>query len=251
MATFDPKAFIENYGKPTQQPAPQPAAPPVSQPAAQQAQPPVTQPSQAGGRGVVIPRQVSQEPDWKEQEIFKSNLKMYQEIANEGVQARRNSVEIDKLERILPLVQTGGVAAAKELLGRVGIESEGLPQIQLYNSLVSKLVPQQRPPGSGVMSDADLALYRDSLPKLINSQEGNELIIESMKGINSYLQEEAKIAQLFLQRKIDAAQANGMMMNLKNPLDGFQEKLDKIEGKSKPSKFRVIGVRPVNPSGGQ
>ncbi|MGA1189452.1 MAG: hypothetical protein ACO3UV_08770 [Pseudomonadales bacterium] len=247
MATFDPKAFIENYGKP----APQPAAPPVSQPAAQQAQPPVTQPSQAGGRGVIIPRQVSQEPDWQEQEIFKSNLKMYQEIANEGVQARRNSVEIDKLERILPFVQTGGVAAAKELLGRFGIKSEGLPQIQLYNSLVSKLVPQQRPPGSGVMSDADLALYRDSLPKLINSKEGNELIIESMKGINSFLQEEAKIAQLFLQRKIDAAQANEMMMNLKNPLDGFQEKLDRIVGESKPPKFRVIGVRPVNPSGGQ
>ena len=251
MATFDPKAFINRYKQPTQQPAPQPAAPPVSQPAAQQAQPPVTQPSQAGGRGVIIPRQVSQEPSTEEIKRAEAVISNFNEIYKQGTAARQNSLYIKQLQSVLPLVQTGGVAALKKFLGQFGIESEGLSEIQLFDSLISKLVPQQRPPGSGVMSDADLALYRDSLPRLINVKGGNELIIESMKALNDYFIKESQIAEQYLLGKITADQASKMIQNIENPIPNFLEKSRKLSGDSGSSRFRVIGVRPVNPSGGQ
>ena len=48
-------------------------------------------------------------------------------------------------------------------------------------AILSQLVPGQRAPGSGTMSDADLALYRNSLPQISNKPGGNAIIIATMK----------------------------------------------------------------------
>lgn len=103
-----------------------------------------------------------------------------------GVKARRQSAQIDDLEQILSQIQTGAGASAKAYLGRFGIETEGLDLIQAAEAAINRLVPEQRAPGSGTMSDADLALFKRSLPGLINQPGGNQRIINTIRKMNEH-----------------------------------------------------------------
>ena len=103
-----------------------------------------------------------------------------------GVKARRKSAQIDDLEKILSEVQTGAGASVKAYLGQFGIETEGLELIQAAEAAINRLVPEQRAPGSGTMSDADLVLFKKSLPSLINQPGGNQRIINTIRKMNEH-----------------------------------------------------------------
>ncbi len=110
-------------------------------------------------------------------------------ISNEidlGIKARRASVQIDDLKQILSEVQTGVGTSAKSYLGKVGIATEGLDLIQAAEAAINRLVPEQRSPGSGSMSDADLILFKTSLPSLINQPGGNQRIINTLRKMNEH-----------------------------------------------------------------
>jgi hypothetical protein len=110
-------------------------------------------------------------------------------VSNEidlGIKARRTSAQIDDLEQILSEVQTGAGTSVKSYLGRFGIATEGLDLIQAAEAAINRLVPEQRAPGSGTMSDADLALFKRSLPGLINQPGGNQRIINTIRKMNEH-----------------------------------------------------------------
>jgi flagellar protein FlgJ len=68
------------------------------------------------------------------------------------------------------------------------------------------------------MSDADLALYKKSLPRIINQAGGNEKIIRTTLAINEYLIKEAEIADQVINREISPADGRAKMAALVNPL---------------------------------
>lgn len=110
-------------------------------------------------------------------------------VSNEidlGIKARRTSAQIDDLEQILSEVQTGAGTSVKSYLGRFGIATEGLDLIQAAEAAINRLVPEQRAPGSGTMSDADLVLFKTSLPGLINQPGGNQRIINTIRKMNEH-----------------------------------------------------------------
>lgn len=110
-------------------------------------------------------------------------------VSNEidlGIKAQRQSAQIDDLESVLSDVQTGAGASAKAYLGRFGIATEGLDLIQAAEAAINRLVPEQRAPGSGTMSDADLLLFKRSLPSLINQPGGNQRIIQTLRAMNEH-----------------------------------------------------------------
>jgi hypothetical protein len=113
-----------------------------------------------------------------------------------GRAASRNLGEINRLENLLSESGSGFGAALVATAGDFGIElGENAGPLQAARALISKLVPQQRPPGSGPMSDADLALFKQSLPRLINTPEGNALIIDGMRRMAIYDQKLGNIAR--------------------------------------------------------
>jgi hypothetical protein len=153
-----------------------------------------------------------------------SQAKDFSEIQKSGTSAARSSREITRLGNILEKVETGGVAAFKQIAGNFGIKTEGLDDIQSAQAIINKLVPQQRPPGSGPMSDADLALYKESLPRLINQPGANREIVRSMKDINEYLIKEGKIASDVLDGKLTPAEGRQKLFELGNPIQDFFER---------------------------
>jgi hypothetical protein len=161
-------------------------------------------------------------------------------MANQGTTASRSLVELENLEANLSGVDTGAAASFKAFLGGYGINTDGLGEIQAAQAAINRLVPQQRPPGSGTMSDADLALFKASLPGLINQPGGNQIIIDTIRSINEYDVAASIIAGQALDGEITPAEARKALRELPNPLADF--KAPKTAPKSKIEPVIVDGV---------
>lgn len=144
-------------------------------------------------------------------------------IIEQGAAASRNLVELRALEATLDAAPQGAAGQITGLAGRLGLPVEGVSDVQAAEAIISRLVPQQRPPGSGTMSDADLALFRQSLPQIANQPGGNKRIIETMRDIAEYDVNRAQIAQRLISGEISQEQAFSEYAKLSNPLGWVRE----------------------------
>ena len=71
------------------------------------------------------------------------------------------------------------------------------------------------------MSDADLELFKRSLPRLVNSVEGNRMIVETMRAIAQYDIERGRIARQVQLGQITPQQADDAYRALPNPVAPF------------------------------
>ena len=122
---------------------------------------------------------------------------------------------------------------------------EGLSDIQAAQALINELVPQQRQPGSGPMSDADLALFKQSLPRIINQEGGNALIVQTMRGITDYQIKMGEIADAVADRSMNPTEGRAAIRNLANPLDAYTKTVRSLENDEQDAGWREIspGVR--------
>lgn len=155
------------------------------------------------------------------EEVRKATAKDFVTIRQSGQAAQRAAADINRLDNLLSRVETGGAAAFKQAAGNFGIKTEGLDDIQAAQAIINKLVPAQRPPGSGTMSDADLELYKQSLPRIINQPGANREIIRSMREINQYLIKEGEIAAEVTAGRITPDEGTRRIMALGNPIQEF------------------------------
>ena len=139
-------------------------------------------------------------------------------LAEQGSSAGANLARLDALEGTLQNIPTGAQASLQSWAGSLGLQTEGLSDIQAAEAIINQMVPGQRPPGSGTMSDRDLELFKLSLPRLINTPEGNEKIITTMRAISQYQLQESEIATKVLNREISPAEGRQALQSLANPL---------------------------------
>lgn len=143
------------------------------------------------------------------------------ELLNAGMNAQSNNIRLGQLETLLQTAPQGAQGVLVQAAGSVGIPVEGLDDVQAAEALISQMVPGQRPPGSGTMSDADLALFKRSLPSIINQPGGNQMILRTMRAINEYTIAQAEIAQRVANREITPAEGRALAMQVPNPLASF------------------------------
>jgi len=131
----------------------------------------------------------SQKGENKWAETNAANLsKLYDGIAQEGAAAEGKLNDIGQLELLLKGgVPTGMRAQLLEYFQQNwGVNIEGADKVTAFNTIISRLVPSQRTPGSGQMSDKDVALFKASLPQLSSTPEGIALVIAGMKGMTEW-----------------------------------------------------------------
>lgn len=155
-------------------------------------------------------------------EFAKLDARALSEVGQAGAAAKRNLSRINRLESLLANVPTGMTANLKQLAGNFGIATEGLDDIQAAQALINSLVPEQRPAGSGPMSDADLELFKRSLPRIINQPNGNQIIINTMRGIAQYDAMGADIVQRHRDKKITIAEAFAELNRRLDPFENLQ-----------------------------
>lgn len=155
------------------------------------------------------------------EEFAKGDAATIGTVYDAGLSATRNLGRIDQLEAVLQESPSGLAAFAAQKAGEWGINTQGLDAIQAAQAMINSLVPEQRQPGSGPMSDADLELFKQSLPRLINQPGGNKIIIDTMRAVAQYDAEGAMIVQMLRSGKLDRAQAFQMLQDRQNPLAAF------------------------------
>lgn len=173
-----------------------------------------------GEAGVVVNNNMGE--DKFGAEFAKLDAQALNTVATSGLAAQRNLGRIDQLEGLLQQSPSGFAGAAALAAGEWGIPTEGLDTLQAAQAAINSLVPEQRQPGSGPMSDADLALFKQSLPRIINQPGGNQTIINTMRGIAQYDAEGAEIVQQLRDGQINRAQAFERLQGRQNPLEAFK-----------------------------
>jgi hypothetical protein len=143
-------------------------------------------------------------------------------LIDEGRNAASNNMRLGKLEELLATAPQGAAGTFVQVAGQLGIPMEGLSEIQAAQAIINQMVPGQRPPGSGTMSDADLALFKQSLPAIANQPGGNQLILQTARAVNEYTIAQAAIAQKVASREITPAEGAALQAQIPNPLADFQ-----------------------------
>lgn len=180
-------------------------------------------PKVIGGNGVTVNNNMG--GGKFEEEFAKGDAQTLVGVSDAGLSAQRNLGRIDQLEGLLANSPTGFSAVAKQAAGEWGINTEGLSDIQAAQALINSMVPEQRPPGSGPMSDADLALFKQSLPRIINQPGGNQAIIGTMRAIAEYDAQGAQIVQRLRAGEISRADAFRELRSRADPLSGVRQGL--------------------------
>lgn len=140
------------------------------------------------------------------------------DLIGAGMNAQSNNIRLGELENVLATAPQGMQGNFVQMAGSLGLPVEGASEIQAAQALINQMVPGQRPAGSGTMSDADLALFKASLPAIINQPGGNQKILSTMKAINEYTIAQAEIAQAVANRQLTPAQGRELSMKVPNPL---------------------------------
>lgn len=146
-------------------------------------------------------------------------------VSDAGLAAARAAEQINALEGVLAQAPSGAAAMWTAKANELGIDIGGAGPAAAAQAIINAMVPAQRPPGSGPMSDADLELFKQSLPRLVNTPEGNALILQTMRHINAYDQEGARIAQALRNGELTRSQAFEMLQNRANPLAGVSQQV--------------------------
>lgn len=163
------------------------------------------------------------------EKLDQKNAETFSALSDTGMQARSKLAQIDRLESLMANAPQGAVGALKQAAGEWGIPTEGVSDIQAASALLEKMVPEQRAPGSGPMSDADIKMFRASLPRVINQPGGNQLIFQTMRGIAQYEMDMGAIADKVANRELkpdgkvySPADARRDIAKLENPLSNFR-----------------------------
>jgi hypothetical protein len=161
-----------------------------------------------------------------------SDGKALSEVSQTGMAAQRNLGRIGRLETILTNTPQGAQGNFIQIAADFGIKLDGADNVEAARAIINSLVPEQRPAGSGPMSDADLELFKQSMPRIINSSNGNQFIINTMRGIAQYDAEGAQIVQRLRAGEINRAQAFELLQSRANPLEGLDDILNPAQDQS-------------------
>ena len=142
----------------------------------------------------------------------------FAETYKQGQGAVRALGQVNRLDQLLQKTGGGFTPAVKMYAGQFGVNTAGLDDIQAAEAIIQSLIPQQRPPGSGTMSDRDVELFRQSLPRMINQPGGNKKILDTMRGLYEYDQKLGRIASDALAGRISRERAMELMNEVPNPL---------------------------------
>jgi len=181
---------------------------------------PTGQVTQVGGGGVTISNQ--QETEFQKA-VGKGIGEQALDLQAAGSIAQRNKGSYAVLADLLQNAPQGGQGAFVAAASNLGLKLEKASDVEAAQAIISQLVPQQRQPGSGPMSDADLELFKRSLPRIINSPSGNRLILQTLNAISDYDIQRALIAQDLMTGAIDQKEYYSMLNSLENPLALFKQ----------------------------
>ncbi|PAL21049.1 lysozyme family protein [Acetobacter syzygii] len=144
----------------------------------------------------------------------------------EGAQAPALIGQLQQLSDLSRSIGTGKGAQFMATVGpyaqALGVDVKGLDQQQAFSALVDRMAPQMRPVGSGSSSDTDVRMFMNSLPRLGNTDRGNQIIAGTMQALQQNKLQAADIAAQAQNGKMSWQDAESQIRKLPNPYEQFK-----------------------------
>jgi hypothetical protein len=184
-----------------------------------------------GGSGVTVNTNVSTaEPGDKEffKKLDEGAAKRWETYKTRGDQAQAMVGDLTQLREISKVVgQQGAGVNVKAALGpyaeALGIDIKNLSDIQTFESIVQRLAPQLREPGSGSTSDIEFKGFLKSIGPLSNNPQARERIIDTFEAFARHDMAKADIATRLSNREISRTEAEKEIRALPDPLSSFRQ----------------------------
>lgn len=158
--------------------------------------------------------------------------KRFEKLSEEGDSGRGDLAALAQIRALGGAIDQNSLPALRARLAEYGIKiGDDIGAIQAFESLVDKMVPQQRVPGSGTTSDFDVKTFKSSLPRLMNTPDGNALITGTLEALAQDKMARAAIAEKALTGELKPADAIRELRALPNPDLAFKSGLSEL-GKS-------------------
>ena len=155
--------------------------------------------------------------------IGTETAKLFIEAAKEGPTARADVGRVRQLRGLIETLPGGFLGGAEALASRYGIKlGPNASRIEAAEAIINQLVPAQRPPGSGTMSDRDVDLFKSSLPSLSNTPQGNKIILDTMEAMAQYKAAQAAIASEVVTKRISRDEGLRKLQELPDPFEAFK-----------------------------
>lgn len=191
--------------------------------------------SQIGGGGTTV--NIDQKTEGAfEKKLAEKQAETFDAMSTEGMNAKAELGVIGELDSLLQ-GQGGTLTGISGLAAKYGIGGEGMGDLQATQAIINKLIPSQRQPGSGTMSDRDVDMFTRSLPSLWNQPGGNQKILNVMRGLATYKQAQGEIADQILAGEISRQEGRKMLRELPNPLAEFTNPPSAPDANKKRLKF--------------
>lgn len=163
-----------------------------------------------------------------DQNAAKSQVERLNKTVEAGGQARASLVDIQQMRDISGRLGSQGSAAdLKARLGpmaeALGIKIDGLSDIQSFNSIIQRVAPTLREPGSGSTSDIEFKGMLSAMPQLSSNPAAREAILNTMEALARDKAARSEIAGKILNKEIPRQDGDRMMRELPDPMTGFAE----------------------------
>jgi hypothetical protein len=116
------------------------------------------------------------------------------DIAKDGVEAKGQIGQLNAIQQLGEKVGYGTAPKLQSFLGKYGINSAGLSDIQAYERAIDYMAPQLRPIGSGKLLNTELLAFKASLGGLMTTPQGREISVTNLGLIARYKTQIGEIA---------------------------------------------------------
>lgn len=157
-------------------------------------------------------------------EIAKRAVASFGKAIEDGQGATSDIFLLEKIAELNKKGMTGIAANLSGYLTRFGIPAGS--DIEAYQALINRLTPSQRQGLPGAASDRDVAMFKGSLPSLLGSKEGNELIINTLTKLAEDKIQRGLIANDVYTGRKTVPQAIDAMEKLSDPMGDFRKAVE-------------------------
>lgn len=174
----------------------------------------------------------------------------FEKIVEEGDAASQEVGVLSQLRALGGQIKNMGSGAALQAkLAEFGIKvGENVSEIEAYGALIDKLTPQQKVAGAGATSDFDARMFKNSLPGLMRTPGGNEIIISTLEALNTYKRQRADVVAEAMASNEKPADVIKKLKELPDPFAAFKDaRKASIQGSGTPGAEAPGGVKPPPP----
>lgn len=160
--------------------------------------------------------------------------KRYSDMASAADESVVLRSDVETLSGLLSGIQTGRGAETKLSLAQmakgVGLDTVAdaltggkMNEMEAAQSIMDKLTPRMRVPGSGATSDMEMRVFRNALPSLLKQPGGNAIVADTYRGMLDYQAQVGDIAGRALRGEISQAEADKAIRETPSPFTRFKD----------------------------